>query len=546
MSQFTNIAEAVDEQAQKNPSDIAIYFPYKTSGEAISYQSYTFLELKENSDYYAKGLLEFGFNRGDHVALMVKPSLEFFALTFALFKAGLVPTLIDPGIGIKNLKECLAEAQPVGFIGITKAQIARIIFGWAKSSIKKVINVNNIFLPGTDLSKIKSLGMKSTIKVSKTEIKDRAAIIFTSGSTGIPKGVLYTHENFLTQIKLIGEKYKMTAGDIDLPTFPLFALFNPAFGMTSVIPKMDFTKPGSVNPKYIVAAIKEFNIANMFGSPALLNRVGRYIHTNDIKLPSLKRILSAGAPMNPKTLRLFTKSLNENTYLYTPYGATECLPVASVSSHKVLSKAEPLTAKGHGVCVGETFDGVEVKILKISDEVVSKLDSAILLPKGEVGEIIVKGANVTQGYFNRDKATKLSKIQDEDGFWHRMGDIGYFDQEGDLWFLGRKSHRVILENETLFTIQVEGVFNAHKDIFRTALVGVSLNGKIKPVLCIEFEKDVKNQAEIIAELKRLKENYDFTKKIEHFLVHPSFPVDIRHNAKIFREKLGPWAKEQLS
>lgn len=546
MSLFTNIAEAVDEQAQKNPNNIAIYFPYKIEQNKIKYQSYTFLKLKENSDAYAKGLMEFGFKKGDHVALMVKPSLEFFALTFALFKAGLVPILIDPGIGIKNLKKCLEEVGPVGFIGIAKAQIARILLRWSSKTIKKVINVNTFLLPGTDLQKIKNLGLKSSLELSKTKASDQAAIIFTSGSTGIPKGVIYSHQNFLTQIKLIQDKYQMTPGDIDLPTFPLFALFNPAFGMTSVIPKMDFTKPGSVNPKYITSAIKEFNIANMFGSPALLNRVGRYVSQNNIKLPSLKRILSAGAPMNPKVLRLFTSALNDDVYLYTPYGATECLPVASVSSKKILTKAEPLTAKGFGVCVGETFSEVEVKIIKITDEAIVEMKPELELPPGEYGEITVKGLNATQAYYNREEANKLSKIKDGNSFWHRMGDIGYFDSEGDLWFLGRKSHRVILENKTLFTVQVEGVFNTHPQVFRTALVGPILNGKVTPVLCVELEKEASDQESILDDLKKMKQEYDFTKEIKHFLVHPSFPVDIRHNAKIFREKLKPWAKEQLS
>ena len=111
----------------------------------------------------------------------------------------------------------------------------------------------------------------------------------------------------------------------------------------------------------------------------------------------------------------------------------------------------------------------------------------LLVPDGEIGEIVVAGPVVTRDYFNRPEATKLAKIADpaRQAFYHRMGDLGYRDNQGRLWFCGRKSHRVILAQETLFTIPCESIFNTHPAVARSALVGVNRRGEVVPVICIE-------------------------------------------------------------
>jgi acyl-CoA synthetase (AMP-forming)/AMP-acid ligase II len=163
---------------------------------------------------------------------------------------------------------------------------------------------------------------------------------------------------------------------------------------------------------------------------------------------------------------------------------------------------------------------------------------------------VVKGPQVTQSYFNREESTALGKIADPEssGFYHRMGDLGYLDERGRVWFCGRKAHRVVTPETTYFTIPCEAIFNTHPDVFRTALVGVGEWGKQRPVLCIELEKgvDTSSLEKIHQELIVIGAGQKATSQIKTFLFHPEFPVDIRHNAKIFREKLAIWAKEQLS
>ena len=545
-----NIASHLPVMAEKQPDTYAVVKQSKNKSKKESYDvAYTYKQLDEASDLLANGLEAYGIKKGTRTVLMVKPGLDFFSLVFALFKLEAILIFVDPGMGIKNLGKCLQEAEPEAFIGITAAHLARLVLGWSKKTIHKTVLVGNNALLSplfTDLNKIKNLGKESKRKNNDTKAEDIAAILFTSGSTGIPKGVVYTHANFTAQVGALKQLYNIQPGEIDLATFPLFALFSPALGMTSIIPEMDFTRPGSVDPVRIIDAITQYKCTTMFGSPALLNRVGKWSEHKDIKCPSLKRVLSAGAPVSTTVLQRYKKILNTDVQIFTPYGATESLPVSSIGSDEVINETAQLTAKGKGVCVGQPVVGLDVKIIKIDDAIISVWTDELELPINEIGEICVKGPQVTRSYFNRHKATALAKIRTDNGFYHRMGDTGYLDERGRIWFCGRKSQRVITETETMFTICCEALFNTHPFIFRTALVAVKTEKTI-PVICVELEPEHKsfNKKELRDELLALALESDLTKNIKHVLFHSGFPVDVRHNAKIGRESLAEWAADSI-
>jgi acyl-CoA synthetase (AMP-forming)/AMP-acid ligase II len=193
--------------------------------------------------------------------------------------------------------------------------------------------------------------------------------------------------------------------------------------------------------------------------------------------------------------------------------------------------------------------GIELEIIAISDEPIPGWEETLKVAPGAIGEIAVKGAQVTSGYHNRPASTALAKIADpRGGFWHRMGDLGYRDEKGRVWFCGRKSHRVQSSAGDFFTIPCEGIFNTHPAVYRTALVGIGPVGSQRPVLCVELEKGraPAQQGVIRSELLKLGQEHEQTQSIEIILFHPAFPVDIRHNAKIFREKLALWAATQVT
>jgi olefin beta-lactone synthetase len=551
MTETCNIASVLSTIAAQRPEQIAMRCP--GTRDANGFANYdltlTYAELENRSNAMAAGLKKYGVTRGMHCVLMVRPSPEFFLVMFALFKLGAVPVLVDPGIAKSALKICLQEAKPEAFIGISIAHVARKILGWASGTNRLNITVGRRwFWGGKTLQQIEAMGANAANQMADTQGDDVAGILFTSGSTGIPKGVVYRHRHFVAQIELLRTAFDIQPGGVNLPTFPPFALFDPALGLTSIIPDMDPTKPASADPRKLHHAIEKFGVDQLFGSPALVDVLANY----NQPLPTIKRITSAGAPVPADVVSKMRELLSESGTLSTPYGATECLPVAIIESRE-LQSTRTQTEQGAGTCVGRALAANTVRIIKITDTEIASWHDDLLLSIGEVGEITVAGPTATDHYFDRPNATALAKIRERlhDGserIIHRMGDVGWLDVDGRLWFCGRKTHRVETASGPLYTEQVEPIFNTHPFVKRTALVGIGALGQQTPVLCVELDAKVNAKMfdAIKPELMALGAKFSHTAGIQTLLLHPKFPVDIRHNAKIGRERLAEWAKVQLA
>ncbi|MBI4061222.1 MAG: AMP-binding protein [Elusimicrobia bacterium] len=501
----------------------------------------SFADLGRDVELLAQGFLRAGLKRHDRAAVMIPPSRDFFAASFALLRANATPVFIDPGIGFSNMGRCLAESEPAAFVGSAKAHMARAAAGWAPTArLRIVAGGPSLGLPA--LETLRELGRSRALDLPAVPADGRAAILFTSGSTGAPKGAVYEHSMFSAQADQLRELFGIKEGELSLATFPLFGLFDVVLGQTVVIPDMDFTRPGMVDPMAIIEPIQTHGVHQLFGSPALLDRVGRFGARHGVALPSLTRVMSAGAPVPARTLERFSKMLGEGVPIHTPYGATEALPVALTSSAEILGETAARTVRGKGVCVGRPVKGIEAAVIRIADGPIKAWSEELRAPRGAVGEIAVKGPAVTGEYFRRVAEMADAKIGDGKSFWHRMGDLGYFDERGRLWFCGRKAHRVRTEKGELYTVCVEGVFNAHPRVRRTALVGVGLI----PVLCVELEPGAAPSEELKKEILELSEGPESARDVKDVLFHPSFPVDARHNAKIDREALARWAARRLA
>ena len=348
---------------------------------------------------------------------------------------------------------------------------------------------------------------------------------------------MYRHRHFVAQIGMLRDAFGLEPGGVDLPTFPPFALFDPALGVTSIIPDMDPTRPAKADPRRLLQAIERFNVTQLFGSPALVGVLARH----GARLPTVKRVLSAGAPVPSDVVARMRELLPDDAQLWTPYGATECLPVSVIEGRELQATRE-MTERGAGTCVGTPVPPNEVRIIRIDDAPIAQWSDDLLVQPGQIGEITVAGPTATDTYFRRDAATAIAKIREGERIVHRMGDLGWIDGEGRLWFCGRKTQRVVLDDgTTLCTEQIEPIFNTHPQVKRTALVGVGA----MPVLCYELADGVDRNTNLDEALRHIGEGHVHTAKIRHFLRHPGFPVDIRHNAKIGREKLAIWAAQQL-
>jgi acyl-CoA synthetase (AMP-forming)/AMP-acid ligase II len=546
-----NIAARLTATAKKMPEAIAVVQPlgYDRQGKR-QYRQVTFRELDGLSDRIARGLRGMGVTPGTRLALLAPPSVELVALVFGLFKAGAVIILIDPGMGRRNLIRCLAEAEPEGFVAIPIAQAIRTLLRGRFPKARLNVTVGRRWFWGGKTLRQLLDSPDCEPQLAATTEDDPAAIIFTTGSTGAPKGVLYRHGGFDGQVDEIRDFYGIQPGEIDLACFPLFGLFNAAMGVTAVIPDMDPSRPATVDPRKIIEAVRDWQVTQSFGSPAIWNRVGRYCEEHGERLPTLRRVLSAGAPVPDHVLQRMKACIHPEGDVHTPYGATESLPVASISASEVLGETAARTRDGGGVCVGRRFPGIEWKVIRIVDGPIPTLADAEPLPVGEIGELIVRGRVVTRRYVTRTETNALAKIADGAEVWHRMGDVGYLDPQDRFWFCGRMAHRVLTPQGPMYTIPCEAIANQHPAVFRSALVGVGEPGRQRPVLIVEPWKDrmpANPQAEttLLAEIRERTKQHPLTAAVDDFLLHPAFPVDIRHNAKIFREKLAVWAANRL-
>lgn len=558
LDHLVNVGHVITEAASRMPDAVAVAQPNtklnkgKRPGDRLEYSTISFAELEAVSNQIATGIGQMGIKPGTRLALMVPPGIEFVAHVFGLFKAGVVVILIDPGMGRKNMIKCLSAAKPEGIVGIGRAHVARAIFSRRFPLCKNNIVVGYRRWWGCKSAEdFKTLAADSFMPIQQTR-EQEAAIIFTTGSTGPPKGVLYRHRIFLEQAGQIRDYFDIQPGTVDVSGFPLFALFNCAMGATTVFPEMDATRPAEVEPLFIKDAIDQFNADQSFGSPALWNTVSLYCEQHGLKLPTIKRILSAGAPVPPHVLQRIKSIINEEGEAFTPYGATESLPVACNSASEVLGETAAQTELGKGTCVGKKFPDIKWRVIEITDDPISDVSAAKLMPQGQIGELMVQGAVVTDQYVTRTDANALHKVKDGDSFWHRMGDVGYFDTQGRFWFCGRKNHRVVTEAGPLYSVACEGIINSHPHVYRSALVGVSpknsksKSGKFKtPVIVVQpWPEHFPASDSLIKELAALASEHEITKSISRFLVREKLPVDIRHNSKIFREQLAVWAEDR--
>jgi acyl-CoA synthetase (AMP-forming)/AMP-acid ligase II len=510
---------------------------------SFHYESITFSDLENLSNKYAIGLKKKGIVENTLTLVFVKPGIDFPAITLALFKIGAIPIFMDPGMGKKNLFKSIKNVKPQAMIAPLSILIATYFFRNIFKSIKiRISNFPiNIFNIHT-FKKFKKIKKNEFNPVLKNN-NENAAILFTSGGTGTPKGVVYTHEIFEEQTNRLQSMFNLTSHDIDFPAFPLFSIFTLSMGITSCIPNMDASKPAALNPKKLVQNILDQRPSFLAGSPAIWKKVVNYCLQMNIKLPSVKHIVMFGAPVELELHKKLQCIMNGNSY--APYGATESLPVSNSNGKEMISYTNQTKNFRNGVCVGKPVKNIDVQIIKINNAQIEYLSDKDFLPIDTIGEIIVSGKVVTPSYWNLPEKTKLSKIIEQTPskkkLWHRMGDLGYFDKNGYLWFCGRKDHRVTYYKNMKCSINCEQVFLQHKNVSRAALIGLGPFGSHTPAIVIEpihrsFIKGI-DKVQLEYELQELAKKHKHTMDIQTFFFKRKLPVDERHNVKIDRLKL---------
>ena len=433
---------------------------------------------------------------------------------------------------------CIKDCDPQALIGTPKAHLLRLRGKKLFPNLKFTIWTTEFHIfGGSSLGFLKRFSVGEIAPVESPQ--GISMIAFTSGATGTPKGVIFTNEMIERQLEIFKADFGFSAGDKDLPLLPIFAIFCTAMGVSSVFPPMDPAKPLELDSATIIKIIQDLGVTSSFGSPTLWDKISDYCIRHSEYLNSIKKILIAGAPVSDDVLGRVQKIVPSGKVL-TPYGATECLPVTAPSGATISALRSVLSLdQEEGTPVGSVVSGTEVRIIKIGEAVIKSIDQTEQQPVRTIGEIIIRGKQVSPAYLNRVDANLFGKIKDGDTFWHRIGDVGYLDGDGNIFYCGRRSHIVETADRTYYPDPVENIFNRHPTVKRSALispskgvVGLAIEPKPGSFPKVQAQKDA-----FIKELLQLGSASPVTEDIQDFYFFEKFPVDARHNAKIFRDLL---------
>lgn len=525
-------------QVQLNPGHLALISFKKTilsflgalgGPLAGKQETLTFREFWERIYWTQQAYRAAGMTPGQRVLVMITPGQEFAINVFALFAQGAIPVFIDPGMGLEPMLQCIETAAPSALIGIPKIHHLRLMKKKYFSSIEVALVVEGVALGATSLcqlvqkeqvkhrQQINPAGVEDFHRWSVDRGEETAAILFTSGGTGPAKGVQYTHRMFLEQALALKKMFAITAFDRDYPCFPLFGLFSMVMGATVYMPKESLLRPAQVDAKSLTKSLLKHRISFSTGSPALWEQVAEYAKRKKISFPQLRAIVMFGAPVG-RELHQKLLAILPHGDTFTPYGATECLPVSCISGREILCETSFQTLKGAGTCVGHPVGTAQVQIRSFGDPV--------------VGDIWVKSPTRSPAYLG------LEIPQDQEG-WYCMGDVGRLDEWGRLWFLGRKSHVLKAAGQFVFTEEFEPMANAHPAVKRSALVALSEDEIVLVVERRDGRVDLPQREkqlffQELQELLRKTKKYSLLKEIR---LERDFPVDTRHNIKIDRQKL---------
>lgn len=548
------------EQADKSGSiEVCIssaqkYLPtFLSSGKGVSlsYDMMSFRDLQARMWQYQRGLSALGVTPGKRILMLVTPGHDFLAFAFAVMACGAVPVFIDPGIGIDKMCSCIEQAQAEGCIVSAKAQLLILLKRKLFRDMKVVVNAGRLpFGFGTNLEFFSRFSAAPS-DVPKPDPTATGLVAFTSGATGTPKGVEFSNANLARQTQIFADSFKVSSGSRDFPLLPIFSIYGAACGAGSIFYPTDPGKPLNLDPDLVCKVIRDLAPDTSFGSPTLWGKISSFALAHAINFPSLQRVFMAGTSVPLMVLKQ-VGSVCPKAQLFTPYGATEALPITLSPASELPTNPEIASNGMTGIPVGKPVAGVEVKVIEISESPIASFQDAKEVSELTIGELLVAGPNISLSYLNREDSNLKGKIRDGNRTWHRIGDAGYVGSKGDLYYCGRVVHRVDSKDKegkslTLFSEPVELIFLKHAKVKRAALI--KFESDVGAAIAIEphpqyFPRSQAEKSQFEAELRILARQTSFTAALDRFFFFHSFPVDARHNAKVFRDELGRRVSQQ--
>jgi len=442
-----NLGELLRLSAERHPHRTAIVFGQKR----INYRT-----LDELTGRIAAGLIDLGIKKQDKVALFLDNCPEFVISYFAVLKVGAIVVPINYMFKIEEAKFILEDSQALCMI------TSRIYVDLAEElrlrvdTLKTIITTTKANNGTIDFHKIKKDNPRILAKTS-VGLNDLAVILYTSGTTGHPKGAMLTHHNLISNAVDSAEAIKATHKDSCICILPLFHSFAATVCMNLPLlvgAKIIIMK--SVRPfRRVIRSIRKHRVSIFAGIPSIYNilkdmKLPKIFHSPLIKLFNPVRVCISGAAALPaETFKGFQKKFRMP--LIEGYGLTEASPVVTLNPLKGIRKAGSI-----GIALSKNIQ------LKIVD------DKNIPLGANEVGELLVKGPNVMQGYYKQEEATNSTL---KDG-WLYTGDMAKFDADGYVYIVGRKKEMVNVRGLNVYPREIEEVLYQNPKIKEAAVIGI--------------------------------------------------------------------------
>jgi acyl-CoA synthetase (AMP-forming)/AMP-acid ligase II/pimeloyl-ACP methyl ester carboxylesterase len=486
----------------------------------------------------AAGLQKMGIEKNDKVVIFIPMSLYLYASMFAVQKIGAVAVFLDSWARRDQMGLAVEVVNPKAIISVELA------FDY----LKEVERIQQIPLKivAADHKEQYSETLENLMttddyaKACPVESEHTALITFTTGSSGTPKGADRSHRFLAAQHYALNRHLPYSEGDADLPAFPIFSLNNLAAGVKTVIPAFDVGSPKDKDPIIMLKQFEETGTTCATLSPSLLRALYNYCLTEGITLTFLKRIVTGGAPVSAEDVEKM-KQVAPKAEVLVLYGSTEVEPMAHIEAQEMMKDKKEQESQDSrfvpdGVNVGKFDSGLAVKYLKINKgpiKVTNDEDWSLLeVQHGEVGEIIVAGEHVCEKYFNNEEATLATKVRDNQGrTWHRTGDLGRVDENGNLWLVGRVHNAIDRDGTYLFPVRAEFVIKKAKGVKQAAFLGVPDKelGE-KTVAVFSLQEGEYNKEEVLTEVRDLlKFNSIVVDQITHT---EEIPMDPRHHSKV--------------
>jgi len=493
-----NVADLFFNAAARFPDNTAIIY----RKEKVSYA-----ELERDVLNTCAYFQQRGINKGDRVLVFVPMSIDLYRIVLSLFHIGATAVFLDEWVNVDRLNLCCKIAKCKAFIAPFKVRA----LSWLSPELWKIP-----VMIGLNYKK----GL-SGLSISNTNPNETALITFTTGSTGTPKVAKRTHGFLRAQFDVLEEELRPAPSDITMTTLPIVLLINLAAGSTSVIPVYNAKKGLEKDFTEVTKVLKKLNVNVILSSPAFVKAIGKHL----LKFPDgdihLKKVYTGGAPVFPADAKMYIEAFGRST-VNIIYGSTEAEPISAASAEDLIYSDQE-----KGLYVGKPNINIEVKIIKITDEDIPDIENVeqIILPEGQIGEIIVTGPHVLKEYFNNEAAFRSNKIAEGETIWHRTGDSGYLEN-GQLYLTGRSKELINLNGELIAPFVLE---NKLKQIDGIRVGTIQLIDN-RLFIIIEIEKGA-NQANIEMTVKKIHPS------ISEVLFVKKMPLDLRHRSKIDYEAL---------